>query len=523
MIHYGSRYDYVVSRKGKVVNVGNDFDNLNQNEIDPIMSHSVIYYNDPLLDSMVNNYLIKEGIIDEDDSILVYPKDIRDLPCSMNLYDYNTLIYLHDNPFSFSILASKMLNADNRFQLFEYTDEKDGFLFSTNTHVYLYVPKMEKFFYLRKDEDKEFTDFFINMSLNLRKNTLLTILAYIYLKNTNDDFKLYRHFTIPKKNGKRRDIYAINDDLKPFLKYMSYDLYNRLEDKISCNKFVSDDGTMMGYMRGKSIIDNAKYHKNNDKVIKYDIYHMFDNINLDYFNKIKQHAKTLYGMQYDLIDMKISAYSYRLGIMFADKNNEIPKFSKNYLEEIFINPKTNGLYMGNPCSPVMANIIMLPLFNYIRHIVNKKGISCTIYADDLTFSGHIDNEYLNVKKLNSVINYCLKKFNDVKWNPYQRIKINTAKTHVMRYQRRRITGVRINHNNQTTSGQRAYRKLRSILFNIRKKGKFNIEDTEYDNVYQLLGNIEFWKNEEESDRIDKLLNVKYKNEYQMILDSRKGA
>lgn len=519
MIHYGARYDYVVSRKGKLVNVANNFDDLNQDKMnDSIMNHAVIYYNDSLLDNMVNNYLIQEGIIDEDDSILVYPKDIRDLPCSMNLYDYDTLMYLHNSPSTFNILASDMLNSDNRFSLFEYTDEKDGFLFSTNTHVYLYVPKMEKFFYLRKDDDKEFTDFFTNMALNLRKNTLLTILAYIYLKNTKNDFKLYRHFTIPKKNGKRRDIYAINDDLKPFLKYMSYDLYSRLDDKLSYNKFVSDNGTMMGYMRGRSIIDNAKYHKDNDKVIKYDIYHMFDNINLDYFNKSKSHIKTLYGMQYELTDINMSLYDYRLNKLV--EQNKTSKFSKDYLEEIFINPKTNGLYMGNPCSPVMANIIMLPLFNYIRHIVNKKGISCTIYADDLTFSGSVDNEYLNVRELNNAIEYCLKKFNNVRWNPYLRIKINGSKTHVMRYQRRRITGVRINHNNQTTSGQKAYRKLRSILFNIRKKGRFDINDTEYDNVYQLLGNIEFWKNEEESDRLDKLLNVKYKDEYQMILDSR---
>lgn len=520
MIPYGERLDYVISKNGKMIQVaGGIYDH----EMSSDPSHKDVYYGDKELDKVVEKYLKHVGQLDKDDTILIDLWDIKDLTCSMNLYDYDTLKYIRDQKSSFMILFSFISGSSS--EKLSYTDYDEGFGFEDNKYIYIYDKKMKKFFYLRKNEDKEFTQFLIYKALFLRKNTLLTILAYIYLKNSRHKFKLYRHFTIPKKNGKKRDIYAINPELKPFLKYLSYDLYDRLDRRINGgNPFTTDNGTMMGYMRNRNIILNAKYHKDNKRVIKFDVNKMFDNLNLDFFNKIKSNRKTLYGAQFELItlnDTKNKYYRFRenelKNTMYEKWRN---KFAADYMNEILVNPRTNGLYMGNPCSPVLANIIILPVFNHIRHMVNKKGIRCTIYADDLTFSGKPDNKFLSKKYLSDTIETAIKKADEVyKSSPYKRLTINKSKTVTMNDQRRRITGIRINHRNETTSGQKAYRLLRSILFNVRMRKSFDVQrDTEFDSLSQLMGNINFWRDEEDSDRIDKLLD-KYHDEWRIIIQS----
>lgn len=272
-------------------------------------------------------------------------------------------------------------------------------------------------------------------------------LYYIYAANNNET--LYHEFTIRDNDGKgkKRVINAPNEQLKKISKKLNSILGKSVEKTVK-NRGLDD--VVIGYRKGKNIQDNALPHANNKRVVKADFKGYFDSIKLnmcaDVFrflahpNKLDNYSETTYSN---------SANTY---LSYINRLFELTHF----------NPKTGGLYMGNPISGALSNLVMVKNINFINNICKNKDITFTVYADDLTFSVPENTKdmrrLLNTEYIEYIIDHVLSENN---MDYY--VNINPDKTMVMKDHKRRITGIRLNSENELTWDRSKYREMRVLL------------------------------------------------------------
>jgi hypothetical protein len=227
--------------------------------------------------------------------------------------------------------------------------------------------------------DKETAEVFMDMIENRTYPEIMSLYLVGKLLYEDTGKKMYQTFKI-KEPGKIREINAPDQDLKVVSQYANNLISQRFEGKIfkldsKRNAKISLDNTIMGYRIGKSVVDNAKVHSSlnkitdDKKIIKIDIAHFFDSCMYEYFEK------TIHAMYSPKNDMN---YKDRLSIMH---NYSVYNNFKRVIKKILINPSTNGLYMGNPVSGVLANSVMLSVVKYMANTLADRGIKMTINAD----------------------------------------------------------------------------------------------------------------------------------------------
>lgn len=179
------------------------------------------------------------------------------------------------------------------------------------------------------------------------------------------------------------------------------------------------------YEIGSSIVKNADMHRRNKHVLRMDIRHFFPSITRklisEYLSIIKCH---------DHLD-----------------DDDI-----NFVCSVVC--KQDGLVMGAPSSPVLANRIMMPADREIQGILDKysQTFCYTRYSDDLFISSRrfIDQEIAD--QIESVLN---------KYG----FKINRTKTRFLgKGSNRMMAGVAINQNNKLSLGQKRKTQLRKALY-----------------------------------------------------------
>lgn len=176
--------------------------------------------------------------------------------------------------------------------------------------------------------------------LSLLMGINITTLNY-YIINT-DEF--YNEVRIPKKNGMYRNISMPSYNLKKIQRWIL--------DNILYNVEVHKSAT--GFIREKSIVDNAKYHVKKDVVVNIDIKDFFPSID---FNKV-------FYMFYNLGYTKELCYALSKLVTY-----------------------TGVLPQGAPSSPYIANIIMKNIDLRLDSFSKKINSDYTRYADDITISG----------------------------------------------------------------------------------------------------------------------------------------
>jgi len=174
--------------------------------------------------------------------------------------------------------------------------------------------------------------------------------------------------------------------------------------------------------------------------------------------------------------------------------------------EILFNPETSGLYMGNPLSPVLTNLLMRKVVKYLYNVVNsinedvsnEEAISFTVYADDITFSSktYTGEGYFTIKFLTNLVNDILEK------NNLHTIHLNKHKTTRMSHNRRLITGLRINHENEVTVPRYKYEKIRQVLHRLEKTKDPNTITLELDSLQSRLS---FYRYVDTSGKVDRLI------------------
>src|SRR5699024_6409519 len=108
-------------------------------------------------------------------------------------------------------------------------------------------------------------------------NSLELLLKSIDLKNRN--VNTFDTFYIPKSDGTKREINSPIEEIRPILKKQA-NILNAILD-LRTGKYNLDE--IIAYRKGKSIKDNADYHKENKTIIKFDISKFFDNCHFDYW------------------------------------------------------------------------------------------------------------------------------------------------------------------------------------------------------------------------------------------------
>jgi hypothetical protein len=240
---------------------------------------------------------------------------------------------------------------------------------------------------------------------------------------------LYETFHIPKKSGGLRRI----DAPKPELMNALRNLKTIFEEDFHALYHTS----AFAYVKNRCTVDAVKRHqKNNSKWFgKLDLHDFFGSTTLDYVIK-------MFSMVFPFSEI----------VKFPNGEAELRKA----LDLAFLN---GGLPQGTPLSPLITNVMMIPvdykLANAFREF-DKQRFIYTRYADDFIISSKVDFDVHRVEKL--VVD-TLHEFGA----PFT---INESKTRYGSSAGRNWNlGVMLNKDNEITVGHKKKRQFQSMLYN----------------------------------------------------------
>ncbi len=227
----------------------------------------------------------------------------------------------------------------------------------------------------------------------------------------------YTTFEIPKRSGGQRTIKAPVHRLKGLQRKLA-DLLQDCLDEINTARKLKDRASH-GFKRKRSIITNARQHRNRRWVFNIDLEDFFPSIN---FGRVR-------------------------GFFIKNRDFQLLENVATVLAQIACHD--NSLPQGSPCSPVISNLVAHLLD--MRLVQLAKSASCTYsrYADDLAFS-------TNKKEFPPEIVQpaCDQESAAHLWLPGDALRetieqagfsINTKKTHLMyRTSRQKVTGLVVN-------------------------------------------------------------------------------
>lgn len=179
----------------------------------------------------------------------------------------------------------------------------------------------------------------------------------------------YSYYLIKKKKGGFRRIVAPYKDLKFIQSWIKENILDKVEPSQQAK----------GFVKGRSILSNAKSHENKDIIFNLDLNNFFETII----------ERRVYGIFSSL------GYSKNLSVEFAkictakmpkEKYNEIPTDKQKYFKGLH-KLKESVLVQGAPTSPTLSNLVCKRLDLRLSKLANKLGASYSRYADDITFSG----------------------------------------------------------------------------------------------------------------------------------------
>ncbi|MFK5915591.1 MAG: retron Ec67 family RNA-directed DNA polymerase/endonuclease [Woeseiaceae bacterium] len=196
----------------------------------------------------------------------------------------------------------------------------------------------------------------------------------------------YTTFTIPKKSGGTRTIFAPSDKLKSIQSNLSILLLDCIDEINESNKkkYTYKHALSHGFVRECSIMTNAVMHLNQKNVLNIDLKDFFDSFN---FGRVR-------GFFIKNNHFKLDPHIATVIAQIACYDNKLPQ--------------------GSPCSPVITNLITHSLDIRLASLAKKHSCIYSRYADDMTFSTRKsvfpsqimrqeDDKFITGKKLKSKI------------------------------------------------------------------------------------------------------------------------
>ena len=233
--------------------------------------------------------------------------------------------------------------------------------------------------------------------------------------------KMYKAYSIPKKNGGLREV----EQPYKIIKKAQYTILDGLTD-LPVHK------TATAYEKNSSIKANAEAHKSNQYILKLDFKDFFHSIRPRDFRK---HLSIYLEKRFTRQELAII---WRF-LFVAKKRNR-----KAWL----------CLSIGAPSSPRIANSMMYIFDECTAKECEKLGIIYTRYSDDLTFSTNIPNQLKNIQIIIAQI---------IEKHEFNFLKINNAKsTYLSKKNSRRVTGLIITNSGKVSIGRARKRTVKSM-------------------------------------------------------------
>lgn len=251
---------------------------------------------------------------------------------------------------------------------------------------------------------------------------------YKYMIDMENKSGLYRHFSIPKKSGGLRPIDAPNSELMNALRELKAILENSFYALYHTSAFA--------YIHGRSTIDSDRRHQSNESrwYLKLDMKNFFPSINEDFLmSMLEQIFPFCVFINYD--------YGYKEELRKA-------------LSLCFLN---NSLPQGTPTSPMLTNILMIPIDYTISKMCREHNpyLCYTRYADDLLISSKYTFKWTEVQ---SNIMHIMDEFHC----PFH---LNNEKTRYGSSSGRNWNlGLMINKDNNITVGHDNKKKYKTMIF-----------------------------------------------------------
>ena len=247
----------------------------------------------------------------------------------------------------------------------------------------------------------------------------------------------YVRFTIPKRDGEDRPIWAPLPRLKAAQRWVLHHIAERLPVH----------GSAQGFLAGRSILTNAAVHTGARIVLKMDVAGFFPTVTWKRVKGVFRRA----GYRESIATL--------LALLCTESPREIVELEgKKYF--VALGPRC--LPQGAPTSPAITNALCLRLDRRLAALAAKAGWRYSRYADDLTFSlpsgapdSPPDGLIRTVTKIAAAEGFTIKE----------------SKTRTIRSGRRQtVTGLVVNGEAPPRTPRALRRQLRAALFNL-KAGK----------------------------------------------------
>lgn len=270
----------------------------------------------------------------------------------------------------------------------------------------------------------------------------------------------YSHFTISKRNGSSRQIWAPIARLKFVQRWILHEILNKL----------TIHGAAHGFVRGNSIVTNAAVHSDSEILIKLDIKDFFPSINWRRVKGVFRHA----------------GYPEQIATLLAMLCSEAPRqIVKQNGETYYVALADRALPQGAPTSPALSNIVCVNLDRRLTGIANKIGLRYSRYADDLTFSLPADKNRKNQKndnkesansEHNQLIGQLLGSVSKILRE--EGFVLNNDKTSVIRIgNQQSVTGMIVNGDKAPRVPRNIKRMLRAAIYNLETGGTLRANES----------------------------------------------
>ena len=286
--------------------------------------------------------------------------------------------------------------------------------------------------------------------------------AIIEFNNTHsklieaDKSQLYDTFHIPKKSGGLREINAPVEILDKALRELKTIFESQFQTLYHTTAFA--------YVKGRSTIDALKRHQRNDSkwFVKLDFSNFF--------------GSTTESFVFSMLS-KLFPFNEVL-MRFPEAENEL----KKALSVCFLN---GGLPQGTPISPLLTNVMMIPIDHHIANGLKKKDTRFiyTRYADDMIISSKVK---FDPDEVQNFITDILSKFEA----PFE---LNKKKTRFGSSSGRNWNlGLMLNKDNEITIGYRK-KKIFKAMCHSYITDKKNNKSWDYHSLQKFQGLISYYR------------------------------
>lgn len=258
----------------------------------------------------------------------------------------------------------------------------------------------------------------------------------------------YTTFEIPKRNGETRTICAPSGDLKILQVKLSNILW--LYQKSIWEEKGINPNVSHAFEKEKSIITNARIHRNKGFVLNLDLENFFDCF---HFGRVQ-------------------------GYFEKNNNFKLPHDVAVILAQLTC--YQGSLPQGAPSSPSITNLICQSLDTYLLRVAKKYKLDYTRYADDLTFSTNDRHFVENQEKFLAEVNAAIKRAG---------FSINEKKTRLQfKDSRQEVTGLIVNK--KLNVNHSYVRKTRAMAHQLYTTGEYLIDGVP-GTLKQLEGRFSF--------------------------------